>query len=632
MTEHRRVRRVARRRSHGQAVVVLALGAIALMATVGLAVDGGAEVGNYRDAQNAADAGALAAARLIFLGGIASPPTAPTTTQLTTASDSAITHNGAVPGKADLSATLTTTGGLQDNFVPDTGTGVTAHAALTSITAGLNALLASVSASVTATEATASSLVKPIASGGSSGSGQVDLAGINVTVTALGLPVSVSGFLQCLQSLLSYPTAQSANLLGVWSGSASCTTANLLGLVSSLLGTLGSITASAGINLSPESTNTFISNVAPYLTRTVSSVSTTTANILNLGTTLTASAANIVSQTGQSANVIASNDFNLANVVTGLLGLGVNIPLVTIHNELDYSPSTGVTAPTPTCDTGSITIAGSTYSILPNCHIPLLPINLLGVSLQDITTDVTTSGCPGLSCSEHGCFLQLSVLASLANVCVGEFDLSASGHKMSASAAAGNTPLTNAVTVTAHKPTPTYFTHVLGWNGTNPTAQTTAGVYQVADESDAAFANAPYAVPSVATNMDCPCAATPLTVGHQYYLYGSSMQTYSPVDKFAATWQGQVAAGSTGHGTGDTLTAVAGAGSGPGAYTTGGSYYLLPVIDPASAVVEYFAVFQPVAGHPNWGQLVNNIPVQAVPSTTWTNTTPAAAVTIKVSG
>ena len=114
--------------------------------------------------------------------------------------------------------------------------------------------------------------------------------------------------------------------------------------------------------------------------------------------------------------------------------------------------------------------------------------------------------------------------------------------------------------------------------------------------------------------MDCPCAPTPLTVGHDYYLYGSQMQTYSPVDKFASTWQGQVSAPS-GHSVGDTLTSVAGAGSGPGAYSSGGSYFLLPVIDPSSAVVEYYSVFRPVAGHPNWGQLVDNIPVQAIPST-----------------
>ena len=610
-------------------MVVVALGAIALLATVGLAIDGGYEAGNYRDAQNAADAGALAAARLIFLGGIQSPPTSPSVTQMTNASNAEIRHNGAIPGKADLSAALTTSGGTQDNFVPDSGAGVTAHAALATISAGLNVGLTSVTATVAATESTASSLVRTIASGGSAGSGQVDLASVNATVTALGLPVSATGALMCLQSSLSYSSAVSGNLLGTWANGTTCPV-NTLGAVSSLLGLLGSITGSAGVNLSPESTSTFISNVAPYLTRTVSSNALTTVNVVNLGTSVTASAANTVSQVGQSANVIASNDLNLANVNTGLLGLGVSAPLVTIHGELDYSPSVGVTAPAPTCDTGSLTIGGSSYSILPNCHIPGLPLTLLGVTLKDFTSSITTSGCPGLTCSEHGCFLDLSVLGSIADVCVGEFDLSASGHRMSASAAANNTALVNAVTVTAHKDVPTYFMHVLGWNATHPTAQTTASVVEVADESDAAFANAPYAVPDVATNMDCPCLPAPLTVGHQYYLYGSQMQTYSPVDKFASTWQGQVSAPS-GHQVGATLSSVAGAGSGPGVYVTGGNYDLLPVISPSSAVVEYYAVFTPVTGHPNWGQLVNNIPVQAKPSTAWTNAGQAAASIVKIS-
>jgi hypothetical protein len=104
-------------------MVIAALSGIALMSIVGLALDGGMEAGNFRQAQNAADAGALAAARLIFVDGRQIPPTAPTVAQMTTASNAEIRHNGAIPGKADLSAALTTTGGTLDNFVPDAGTG-----------------------------------------------------------------------------------------------------------------------------------------------------------------------------------------------------------------------------------------------------------------------------------------------------------------------------------------------------------------------------------------------------------------------------------------------------------------------------------------------------------------------------
>jgi hypothetical protein len=630
MNQQSPVRRVRRRDSRGQSLVFVALSGVALMGIVGVALDGGMEAGNFRTAQNAADAGALAAARLIFVDSRTVPPTVPTVTQMTNASNAEIRHNKAIPGKADLSAALVTTGGTLDNFVPDAGTGVIAHAALATVSAQVNAFLATVTATVAATESNAQGLVRTIAAGGSSALGQVDLASVNLTVAILGIPISVQGGLLCLQSSLTYPAALSGSLLGSWIGSAACPL-NSLGLVTSLLGALGTITGSAGINLSPESTNAFISGVVPYMPHSISSNALTTVNILNLGTAVTASAANVVSQVGQSANVIASDDFNLANVATGLLGLGVSVPLVNIHAELNYPPAGGVTAPAPTCDTGSVTIGGSSYSILPNCHIPGLPLSLLGVTIEDFTTSVTTSGCPGLTCSEHGCFLELSVLASIADVCLGEFDLSAAGSRMSTSAAAGNTALTNAITVTAHKDTPTFFMRVLGWTATHPTADSSAAVLQVADESTDAFAKAPYTMPSVATNMDCPCTVAPLVVGHQYYLYGALKQTYSPVDKFASTWQGLVSAPS-GHQVGATLSSVAGTGSGPGVYVTGGSYYLLPVVDPANALVEYYAVFKTVAGHPTWGQLVNNIPVHAVPSSTWALDAfgQAGAVTVKL--
>jgi hypothetical protein len=615
MSQHSPVRRVRRRHSRGQSLVIVALSGISLMAIVGLALDGGMEAGNFRQAQNAADAGALAAARLIFVDGRQVPPTSPTVTQMTNASNAEIRHNGAIPGKPDLSAALTTTGGTLDNFVPDAGNGTIAHAALATVSAQVNALLTTVTATVAATESNAQSVVRTVAAGGSSALGQVDLASVNLTVAILGIPISVQGGLLCLQSSLGYAAALSGGLLGTWVGSAACPL-NSLGAVTSLLGTLGTIAGSAGNSLSPESTNTFISGVVPYLPHSISSNALTSVNILNLGTAVTAGAANVVSEVGQSANVIASDDLNLANVATGLLGLGVSVPLVNIHAELNYTPGGGVTAPAPTCDTGSITLGSTAYSILPNCHIPGLPLNLLGVTLKDFGSSITTSGCPGLTCSEHGCFLDLSVLGSLADVCLGEFDLSAAGSRMSTSVAAGNTALTNSITVNAHKDTPTYFMRVLGWTATHPSADTSAAVLQVDDESDDAFARAPYTMPSVATNMDCPCAVRPLTVGHQYYLYGAQKQSYSPVDRFPTSWQGQVGAPS-GHDVGSTLSSVPGVASGPGAYISGGSYYLLPVVNPADAVIEYYAVFGTVVGHPTWGVLVNNIPVQAKPAAFW---------------
>ncbi|MEA2672720.1 MAG: putative Flp pilus-assembly TadE/G-like, partial [Chloroflexota bacterium] len=75
MNQRSPVRRVRRRHSRGQSLVVVALSGIALLGIVGLALDGGMEAGNFRQAQNAADAGALAAARLIFADGRQVPPT-----------------------------------------------------------------------------------------------------------------------------------------------------------------------------------------------------------------------------------------------------------------------------------------------------------------------------------------------------------------------------------------------------------------------------------------------------------------------------------------------------------------------------------------------------------------------------
>src|SRR6266851_5884010 len=53
------------RREEGQALVVVALAAVVLMAALALALDSGYGLTQRRAMQNAADAGALAAARLI---------------------------------------------------------------------------------------------------------------------------------------------------------------------------------------------------------------------------------------------------------------------------------------------------------------------------------------------------------------------------------------------------------------------------------------------------------------------------------------------------------------------------------------------------------------------------------------
>jgi hypothetical protein len=149
---------------------------------------------------------------------------------------------------------------------------------------------------------------------------------------------------------------------------------------------------------------------------------------------------------------------------------------------------------------------------------------------------------------------------------------------------------------------------VVGINKTSPSATATARVLMVTDVSDLYFTSSPYAIPEYAQRMDSPFTFERLTLGHQYYLYGAQMSTYSPALVMGTTWQGQVSA-PTGHAVGNFLTGAGGAGPGLQTYTSPGNYSLVPVIDAAGRVL-YYAEFQKVPGQPNWGKLVNSVPAQ----------------------
>src|SRR5579872_4474313 len=86
---------IPRRGERGQAAVIIALGGITLLALVGLAIDGGMAAGAYRHAQNAADAGALAAARQELLNALASPSQPSNSTTLTPVAQTEVAHNHA---------------------------------------------------------------------------------------------------------------------------------------------------------------------------------------------------------------------------------------------------------------------------------------------------------------------------------------------------------------------------------------------------------------------------------------------------------------------------------------------------------------------------------------------------------
>jgi hypothetical protein len=173
------------------------------------------------------------------------------------------------------------------------------------------------------------------------------------------------------------------------------------------------------------------------------------------------------------------------------------------------------------------------------------------------------------------------------------------------------------VTVTAQVEQPTYFLGVIGWAHTTPAATATADIEPVIDESGSAFAGSPFAMPDTGTAMTAPFRSELLTVGHTYYIYGSAMQTDNPTPVMPGSWQGQLSAGSA-HRVGSTVTGAATLTATPQPYLKNGPYWLLPIFNPLSGVVEKYGVFVPYPGQPNWGTLVNSVPVQhgyVVPAT-----------------
>jgi len=183
-------------------------------------------------------------------------------------------------------------------------------------------------------------------------------------------------------------------------------------------------------------------------------------------------------------------------------------------------------------------------------------------------------------------------------------------------------------------PQSTYFLRVIGWNQTTPTAGATADIESVIDETDAAFAGSPFAMPDMGVQMTAPYTYERLTPGHTYYLYGPSMQSDNPAPSMPTTWQGQLASTSS-HRVGTTLAGASANTTTPQPYLTGGPYDLLPVFDPISGVVEFWGVFVPVAGQPNWATMVNSVPsvhgyiVQATSQPGWM-TMDEGAVSVKL--
>jgi hypothetical protein len=131
----------------------------------------------------------------------------------------------------------------------------------------------------------------------------------------------------------------------------------------------------------------------------------------------------------------------------------------------------------------------------------------------------------------------------------------------------------------------------------------------VVDESAAAFAADPFAMPDAAWSLEAPSRYEHLTVGHSYYLHGAQMQANSPAPVMPQTWQGQLSPASAHH-VGNALTPVSILTTTPHPYMSNGGYCLVPVFNPMDGTVEEYGVFVAAANHPNWYTLVNSVPVQ----------------------
>lgn len=635
----------------------MAVSGVALITVTGLALDAGYAAGKYRQTQAAVDAGSLAAARAIAVAAETSPPTFPSKASLKTVSDREVQHNGALPGTfssgggggggGGSSASLTTGG--YDYFIPDTSSvsgatagysGVKSHVALTTVSASVP-LVANVK--VALDEAEADAAVGSAALGGhATANGQVDVANIQATILGLISTGNHLSNIKCHSSSRTYSSTGPTSPPGT-----SCDSA-LGALVDTILGIIDPVVSTVGVSVAPGQTTSSIgSTSAPYFPQAYSSQAlATTSSVTDASTAVSTSAGSVTAQVGNSPSVLASADLNLASLaVSGILS--VSAAAGTVHAQLDYSPTGGITASWK-CDTATVTVAGTAYPLPADCTIPSLPPTIAGVSVR--TNSYVLTCVSALNCQLKGCLLDLSVAATVADVCLGAIDLTAVGSKWSTSSTtsgSGSTDsggpgsgsggwgtaggLTGCVTTTGYSNSPTFFMSVMGWMVTHPSGSSTSCLLQVADEGGAAFTSAPYAIPDWATPQDCACNSAPLALGHQYYLYGSFMQTYSPVAKFTASWAGQVSA-VAGHSVGSTLSSVNGSGPGPSTYVSGGSYYLIPVINPATAIVEYYAVFKTVAGNSHLGLLTNSIVVDANPAATWSPFAGSgvAATTVKV--
>jgi hypothetical protein len=594
-------RRASRRTERGHAALIVAISAVTLLALTGLALDGGMEAGAYRHAQNAADAGALAAARQEFRNAMASPPLASNTTTLTPVAQAEVQHNNAQLAAINGSSTVSL--GTQKFWGPTTDGGLTGSSMLADMWTGVGNLLggAPVNTNLDLVQTQGSALEVTPAGGGSVASSQVDLG----QQSAAG----ITSYYNCSTAVAHYVAG--ANTPGT---SSPCPGGNLV--------MSGSLLGGAATN------DVVTSGNAPYSTPRVAG----TGVLGSIGSNPT-----LVSVSATSAASENTLDWNLNSepvsegsvYATGVSASVAGVPVTASSLSMQVSvtvDSAGNITIAQNCAAASLNIAGTPVALSATCSpvngLPSIPgvtitVGYVQPSFLPASACTTHNGGNQIDCSVQSCLLRVTVTESPVNsiLCLAEVDLGFSVTPITVDT------FTGSVTVAATVPQPTYFLRIMGWTQTNPTAQATADLESVVDESQAAFTNSPFGMPDTAWAMVSPFRYESLQVGHTYYLYGLNMQSNSPCYSCQAGWQGELSG--TSHRVGQTLTSVSGPTPGLQPYTTNGAYYLEPVFNPTNLVAEYYAVFLPVAGHANWGLLVNSVPangghlVQATSTSGW---------------
>jgi hypothetical protein len=615
-------RRDGRRRDErGHAAIIVAVSSTVLLGMTGLALDGGMEAGAYRKAQTAADAGALAAVRTAYTDATAVPPVVPTVSGLTAVATKEIQHNSAQ--LAAFNGTVGASTGSTPVYGPATSGGLTGQSALADMWASAGPILGLADTNLDLVQTQATAKYVSTGSGGSVASSQVDLS----QTTATGISANSN----CYTARATW--VNNTNTYGVPSA---CTT-----------GTQQVNVSVGGTLLGGAATNDEVDiNDWPIATPNVQGTSVLGNDGLS-GTGVSLSATSAASGNdlywNGSNGITADGEVTASSVSGSVAGYAVSSASLGMWVSISVNPWTGTPSINYACTPTTLSVAGTSVPITSACAAssppPVIPgvtitINYAQPGLTPATACTTSSGT--ITCTLTSCLMRVDVHETPWDsiLCLAEINLGFSVVPMTLPS------FISSVSDAATVPQPTYFMRVLGWSQTNPTAQASADVESIIDEPQSSFASSPFAMPDTATNMTSPYHYEPLTPGHTYYLDGINMQSYNPAAVMPSGWQGQLTTGSP-HREGSQLTSSNGVSGTPTTtpqpFDSHGNFYLEPVFNPVSGVIEAYAVFLPVSGHSNWGLLVNSLPpdggylVQATSISGWVPFE-TGAVAVKLEG